>query len=134
MKTEIRLLWWALVGLAIGAVMLHYRIHPPAGGAIYAWGNLLALADLVLVSLLFLSRRRAVWGLLLNSFIVFLGIIMMADYTIYRTLSGTIPAPGADPLGWFLHTSFPYITIALADFLVGLSLYRLMTGSAPARA
>jgi hypothetical protein len=32
--------------------------------------------------------------------------------------------PGANFFGWLLATTFPYIMIALADFLVGLALYR----------
>lgn len=128
MITERRFLWWALLGLAIGAVMMHYRIHPPDRGTVYFWGNVLAAIDLLAVSALFLWRRTAVWGLLLNSFIAFLGIILMADFTLVRTIAGQIPvAPSTGLLAWFLHTTFPYSTIAAADFLVGLTLYRLMS-------
>ncbi|MFU8856969.1 MAG: hypothetical protein ACNA8S_08155 [Deferrisomatales bacterium] len=135
MAAERRMLWLALLGLAIGAVMMHYRIHPPSRGAVYLWGNLFAAADLLIVSSLFLSRRTAVWGVLLNSFIAFLGIILMTDFTLVRTLTGQLPVtPGADPLGWFLHTTFPYSAMATADFLVGLALYRLMTAPQPAQA
>lgn len=131
MKVERRLLWLTLVCLAVGAAHMHYRFHPPDKGVVYLWANLLIFVDLLVVNAFFLSRRTVVWGLLLNSFIAFLGIIMMADFTLLRTLNGTIEvAPGQDLLGWFLHTSFANIIITVADFLVGLALYRIMLPSA----
>ena len=58
-------------------------------------------------------------------FMAFLGIIMMADYSLSATLAGQVKVmPGADFFGWLLATTFPYIMIALADFLVGQALYR----------
>jgi len=79
----------------------------------------------VLVSALFRFRSTALLGLLLNSFLAFLGIIMMADYSLSATLAGQVKVmPGADFFGWVLATTFPHIMIALADFLVGLALYR----------
>jgi hypothetical protein len=104
--------------------MLHYRVHPP-DELTDLWPNLFSALDLVLVSALFLSRRTALMGLLLNSFLVFLGIILMADYSLSATLAGKVKVmPGADIFGWLLLTTFPDILIALADFLVGLALYR----------
>ena len=29
MQTQRATLWWALVALAVGATLLHYRVHPP---------------------------------------------------------------------------------------------------------
>ena len=79
----------------------------------------------MLVSALFRFRGTALLGLLLNSFLVFLGIIMMADYSLSATLAGQVKVmPGVNFFGWLLLTTFPDIMIALADFLVGLALYR----------
>ena len=36
--------------------------------------------------------------------------------------------PGADFFGWLLLTTFPDIAILVADFLVGLALYRVDYG------
>jgi hypothetical protein len=119
-----RQLWMALVALALGATMLHFRIHPPED-LTNLWPNLFALIDLVLVSALFLFRGAALAGLLLNSFLAFLGIIMMADYSLSATLAGQVKVmPGQDFFGWLLQTTFPYMMILLADFLLGLALYR----------
>jgi len=127
MDTERRTLWCALVALAIGAAMLHFRIHPPDRGLTYLFANVFAGLDLVVVSGLFLSRRTAVWGLLLNSFLAFLGIILMADFSVVATLAGKIKvSPTDDFIRWLLQTTLPDIAIAFADFLVGQALYRAL--------
>ena len=125
MKTQRATLWVALVSLALGATLLHYRIHTPGEDPTNLWPNLFSLIDLVLVSALFRFRSTALLGLLLNSFIAFLGIIMMADFSLSATLAGQMKVmPGVDFFGWLLATTFPDIMIALADFLTGLALYR----------
>jgi hypothetical protein len=124
MQTQRPTLWWALTSLAVGAAMLHYRIHPP-NDLTYLWPSLFSLMDLLLVSALFRFRGTALVGLLLNSFLAFLGIIMMADYSLAATLAGQMKVmPGVDFFGWLLLTTLPYIMIALADFLLGLALYQ----------
>ena len=126
MTTQRATLWWAMVSLAMGATLLHYRIHPPKD-LTYLWPNLFSLMDLALVSALFRFRGTALLGLLLNSFLAFLGIIMMADYSLSATLAGQVKVtPGANFFGWLLLTTFPDIMIVLADFLVGLGLYRVI--------
>ena len=125
MTTQRTTLWVALVSLALGATLLHYRIHTPGEDPTDLWPNLFSLIDLVLVSALFRFRPTALLGLLLNSFLAFLGIIMMADYSLSATLAGQVKVmPGANFFGWLLLSTVPDILIALADFLVGLALYR----------
>jgi hypothetical protein len=125
MQSQRATLWWALVALAVGATMLHYRIHTPGEDPTDLWPNLFSVIDLVLVSALFRFRSTALVGLLLNSFLAFLGIIMMADFSLSATLAGQMKVmPGQNFFGWLLLTTFPDIMIALADFLTGLALYR----------
>jgi len=125
MQTQRAALWWALVALALGATLLHYKIHTPGEDPTDLWPNLFSLIDLVLVSALLRFRGTALLGLLLNSFLAFLGIIMMADYSLSATLAGQVKVmPGVNLFGWLLATTFPDIMIALADFLTGLALYR----------
>lgn len=131
MNAQRRLLWTALVGLSVGAMALHYKIHPPSGGTTYLIANLFAAADLVMVSILFLSKASAVWGLLLNSFLAFLGIILMSDYSLDATIHGWIKiSPVKQPLAWLLQTTFPDVVLAAVDFLVGLVLYNTIIGGA----
>jgi len=125
MSSQRTTLWVALVSLALGATLLHYRVHTPGEDPTDLWPNLFSVIDLVLVSALFRFRSTALLGLLLNSFLAFLGIIMMADYSLSATLAGQMKVmPGANFCGWLLATTLPDIMIALADFLVGLALYR----------
>jgi hypothetical protein len=126
MKSTRQQLWVALVALALGATLLHLRIHPPDELS-DVWPNLFSVIDLVVVSLLFLFRSTAILGVILNSFLAFLGIIMMADFSLSATLAGQVKVmPGADFFGWLLQTTFADITILVADFLVGLALYRVI--------
>jgi hypothetical protein len=125
MTTQRRQLWVALVVLAVGATMLHYRVHTPGEDPTDLWPNLFSVIDLVLVSALFLFRGTALIGLLLNSFLAFLGIIMMADFSLSATLAGQIKVmPGQNFFGWLLLTTFSDIMILVADFFIGLALYR----------
>jgi len=127
MKGPRLILWVALVCLALGAAMLHGRIHPPSGGLTYLWPNLFSWLDLVLVSLLFLSRGTALVGLLLNSFLAYLGIIMMADFSLSATLAGQVKVmPQVSFFGWLLQTTLPDIAVLFADFLVGQALYKVI--------
>ncbi len=88
-------------------------------------GYLFCSIDLVLVSILFLFKKTAVWALLLNSFIAFLGIIMMTDLTIVSTYHGWIKvSPLQQPFSWFVQSMFPDIAILIADLMVGLALYK----------
>ena len=127
-------LWLALVFLAIGATILHYRLHPPKNLTNF-WATAFCLIDLVLVSILFLFRSTAVWALLLNSFIAFLGIILMSDLTIFSTYAGWIKvSPRVAPFQWLLQTMLPDIAILVADFLVGLALYKAIMSQPRQRA
>ena len=126
MQTQRATLWWTLVSLALGATLLHYRVHPP-NDLTFLWPNLFSLIDLILVSALFRFRSTALLGLLLNSFLAFLGIIMMADFSLSATLAGQVKVmPGVNFFGWLLLTTFSDIMIALADFLTGPALYRVI--------
>jgi hypothetical protein len=129
MKSPRQQLWVALVALALGATLLHLRLHPPDELS-DLWPNLFSVIDLVVVSLLFLFRSTAVLGVILNSFLAFLGIIMMADFSISATLAGkVVVSPGANFFGWLLLTTFPDIAILVADLMVGLALYRVIMTS-----
>ena len=135
MKAQRAQLWIALVGLAIGAIMLHVKLHPPLASLTQFWATLFCTIDLVLVSILFLFRSTALWALLLNSFIAFLGIIMMTDLTIVSTLEGWIKvSPKDQPLEWLMQTMLPDIAILVADLFVGMALYSIIIRPAEKRA
>lgn len=124
-----RALLGALLFVALGGLLLHYRVHPflapdkEQAGLVLFRGSFLAasllpLLDVVLVTALFSSRRTAVWGYLLNGLLVIYGTVLMAHFSI-ATLGPKGP-PAAD---WLLKSTFPDILIAGGDFLIGKALY-----------
>ncbi|MBI5633545.1 MAG: hypothetical protein HZA15_08725 [Nitrospirae bacterium] len=121
----------ALFLLAASGLMLHLRIHffmvPDKlhpGEFIFDSTKLLAsllpLIDVIVVTALFISRRTAVYGYLLNGLIVIYGSILMAHYSIAEIMAKSIPFPAM-----LLKSTLPDIGIAWADFLVGKALYDL---------
>mgnify|MGYP001627051138 FL=1 len=131
-----RTLLIALILLAVSGLMLHYRIHPymvpdklNPGNFIFDstkfLATLLSLIDVVLVTILFSSRKTAVYGYLLNGLIVIYGTILMSHYSIAEMMAKSIPLEQM-----FLRSTLPDIGIAWGDFLVGKTLYDLyMKGS-----
>ncbi len=135
MKAQRTQLSVALVGLAVGAIMLHIKLHPPLASLTHFWATMFCTIDLVLVSILFLFRSTALWALLMNSFIAFLGIIMMTDLTIVSTVEGWIKvSPREQPLAWLMESMLPDITILIADLFVGMVLYSIIIRPAEKRA
>jgi hypothetical protein len=127
MKNIRYLLWVALFSLALSGALLHLRIHPPGSGSYTIWPNLFSWIAVLLVCPLFLFRYTAILAVILNSFLAYLGIIMMADFSLSATLAGQVKVmPGVDFFGWLLQTTFADITILVGHFLVGLALYRVI--------
>jgi len=124
-----RTLLSALVLLALSGLMLHYRIHnfmvpdPLHKGMTMFDGrsffaSLFPLIDLLAVTALFLSRRTAAYGYLLNGLLVIYGTVFMAHLSIAEILAKGVPFPAM-----VLKSTLPDIGIAWADFLVGKALY-----------
>jgi hypothetical protein len=121
----------ALFLLAISGLLLHYRIHnfiiadeSQPGIFIFDRTKFLAtlfpLLDVVLVTGLFMSRKTAVYGYLLNGLIVIYGTIFMAHFSIAEMTAKHIPLHAI-----FVKSTLPDIGIAWADFFVGKALYDL---------
>ncbi|MCL4500977.1 MAG: hypothetical protein M1438_03850 [Deltaproteobacteria bacterium] len=127
MKNLRYLLWAALLALALSGALLHLRIHPPGKFPYAIWPNLFSWTAVLLVCPLFLFRYTAVLAVVLNSFIAYIGIILMADFSINATLTGQIKVmPGVDFFGWLLQATFSDITVLIGHLMVGLALYRVI--------
>ncbi len=124
-----KILLLTLFILAVSGLLLHYRIHNfmvpdrlNPGIFIFDGTKFLSfifpIIDVVLVTLLFASRKTAVYGYLLNGLIVIYGTVFMAHFSIAEISAKSIP-PGA----WFLKSTLADIGIAWADFFVGKALY-----------
>jgi hypothetical protein len=79
--------------------------------------------DMVVVTLLFMSRKTALYGYLLNGLIVIYGTIFMAHFSIANIAAQSIP-----PAQWLIKSTLPDIAIAWADFFAGAALFNLYTG------
>jgi hypothetical protein len=119
----------ALFILALAGLMLHLRIHyfmvpdkMNPGNTIVDGTRFLSfifpLIDVFVVTLLFLSRKTAVYGYLLNGMIVIYGTVFMAHYSLAEMIAKSIPLSQM-----LLKSTLPDIGIAWADFFVGKALY-----------
>jgi hypothetical protein len=121
----------ALFLLAVSGLLLHYRIHnfmitdtTHPGNAIFDRTRFLAtlfpVIDVVLVTALFMSRKTAVYGYLLNGLIVIYGTVFMAHFSISEMIAKSLPLNSL-----LLKSTIPDIGIAWGDFFVGKALYDL---------
>lgn len=119
----------ALFLLALAGLLLHYRIHNfmvldklNAGTYVFDGTRFLSfifpLMDVFLVTLLFSSRKTAVYGYLLNGILVIYGTVFMAHFSIAEIYAKSIP-----PSAWLLKSTLPDIGIAWGDFFIGKALY-----------
>jgi hypothetical protein len=116
--------------MAAVALYLHFRIHPflvpdkaNPGQTLFRVSYLAAsvfpLLDLVVVSLLFTTRRTAVYGYVLNGMLVIFGTVLMAHLSIAKlTAETSLPF-----YQMIFKSTLPDIILAWADFLVGAALY-----------
>lgn len=115
--------------LALSGLLLHYRIHSfivfdrlvpeiKIFDSTKFFSFILPLIDFIIVTILFLSRKTAVYGYLFNGLIVIYGSILMAHYSISEMVAKSIPFNEM-----LLKSTLPDIAIAWADFCVGKVLY-----------
>ena len=111
--------------------MLHFRIHnsmiadkSDPNTLIFDSTRFLAtlfpFLDVVLVTALFMSRKTAAYGYLLNGLIVIYGTIFMAHFSISEMIAKSIPLHSM-----FVKSTLADIGIAWGDFFVGKALYDL---------
>lgn len=121
-----RSLYAALILLSVSGFLLHYRIHyfinhdpsHPGFNSTYFLSNLFPFIDAVLVTVLFASRKTAVYGYLLNGMIVIYGTVFMAHFSIVE-----LTAKSAHIQDWIIKSTIPDIGIAWGDFFIGKALY-----------
>ena len=102
--------------------MVADKLHP--GGFVFDstkfFAALFPLIDVILVTALFMSRKTAVYGYLLNGLIVIYGTVFMAHLSLAEFAAKSIPLQSM-----FVKSTLPDIGIAWADFFVGKALYDL---------
>jgi hypothetical protein len=113
--------------LALGGLIVHYTIHPfmvaDHFSGTFFLANILPFVDVVLVTIFFLSKKTAMYGYLLNGFIVIFGTILMTHFNIANLMANPIP-----PSQWIMDSMLPSIGITWVDFFVGKALYNVYLG------
>jgi len=129
MKKHVYLI--ALFLLALSGLLLHLRIHPfmitnpnMPNEKVFNFtrflATLLPIVDVVFVTVLFSSKKTAVYGYLLNGLIVIYGTVLMAHFSINEMIVKNLPLQAM-----VLRSTLPDIGIAWGDFFVGKALYDL---------
>jgi hypothetical protein len=126
-----RTLLLTLFLLALAGLLLHYRIHnfivhDRIHPEVVHFDDtkflsfIFPLADVFLVTFLFMRRSTAAYAYLLNGLIVIYGTVFMAHFSIAEIAARSVPMSD-----WLLKSTLPDITIAWADFFAGKALYDL---------
>jgi hypothetical protein len=76
----------ALVLLALAGALVHPRL-PSGALANQIASGAISLIDLIVVTALFMRRKTALYGYLLNGIFTLYGTVMMANYSIVRYLA-----------------------------------------------
>ncbi|PIQ90985.1 MAG: hypothetical protein COV71_01740 [Candidatus Omnitrophica bacterium CG11_big_fil_rev_8_21_14_0_20_41_12] len=113
-----RILISAMFFLALGGLLLHYRIHPFTG--IYRIATIASLIDAFLITALLCARKSAIYGLLLKGMLTILGVVLMWDFSI-DSFAGKHPSFS----DWIFKSTLADILIALAGFLIAKAIYDL---------
>ena len=119
----------ALFLLAGAGFLLHFKVHNfMVADRLHPWvltfnpsllpASIFPLLDVFVVTTLFMSRRTAVYGYLLNGLLVIYGTILMMHYSLAEMAARALPAHVM-----FLKSTLPDILIAWGDFFVGKALY-----------
>ncbi len=121
----------ALFLIALSGLMLHWRIHSfmvhdKVHPEVLVFDGtrflsfIFPLIDVIVVTILFMSRKTAVYGYLLNGLIVIYGTVFMAHFSIAEMITKSLPL---DSL--LVKSTLPDIMVAWVDFLIGKALYDL---------
>jgi hypothetical protein len=108
-----------LLTLSIGGLLLHSRIHPIKTNYSNLVPAVSGILSVLVVPLLFCFRRTIAYGYVLNGFLVIIGTITMAHFSIAHW-----PNP-ATVQAFLLTTLLADILILWTKFFIGKSLFDL---------
>ena len=119
----------ALFLFALAGFMLHFRVHNfMVADKLHPWvvnfnislfpASLFPLLDVFVVTGLFMSRRTAVYGYLLNGLLVIYGTVLMMHFSLAQMAAKSLPIQMM-----LMKSTLPDIFIAWGDFFVGKALY-----------
>lgn len=109
----------ALIVIALGGLLLHLRIHPYGNNPSFLINVVCGIISVIVVPLLFLFKGTLHYGYVVNGFMVIVGTVTMAHFSLAH-----LPAP-LTPAGILLKTTFPDILILWGKFFIGKTLFDL---------
>jgi hypothetical protein len=119
-KTYVKsILLCALIILGLGGLLLHLRVHPVSRNPSNYVALVSGLFSILLVPLLFGFRKTVHYGYVLNGFLVIIGSIVMAHFSIAHW-----PTP-TTLTAILLQTTLADILILWGKFFVGKALFDL---------
>jgi hypothetical protein len=119
-KTYIKAtLLFGLVALSIGGFFLHLRIHPIAKNPANIVPIVSGVLGIVIVPLLFLSRKLISYGYVINGMEAIIGTVLMAHYSIAHW-----PAP-VTPAAIIFETLLADVLVLWGKFFLGKALFEL---------
>lgn len=105
--------------LALGGWLLHLRIHPPVRGAVYFIPFAAGIISAFCLPFLFCFRTTLPFAYVINGFLVIIGTLTMAHFSIVH-FQGPVTAANI-----ILNTLFADILILWGKFSVGKALFDL---------
>ncbi|MFH0803423.1 MAG: hypothetical protein V2A78_13700 [bacterium] len=116
----------ALITLSLGGFLLHLRIHPASQNSSNMVPVISAILSILVVPLLFSFKKTIAYGYVLNGFLVIVGTVTMAHFSVVHWPSPTTLK------SLILMTTLGDILVLWSKFFVGMALFNLeMFGYAP---
>jgi len=109
----------ALIAISLGGLMLHLRIHPLSKNTSDFLPFTSGILSVIIVPLLFSSRKTISYGYTLNGFLVIVGTIAMAHFSVVNW-----PQPSS-PESILLKTTLPDILVLWTKFFIGKAIFDL---------
>jgi hypothetical protein len=108
-----------LVALSLGGLLIHTRVHPVSKNPSDLAAVVSGVLGILVVPLLFCSRKTIHYGYVLNGFLVIVGTLAMAHFSIVHW-----PSP-ATLTTILLQTTLADILILWGKFFIGKALFDL---------
>jgi hypothetical protein len=109
----------ALIAISLGGLMLHLRIHPVSKNTSNFLPLFSGILSVIIVPLLFSSKKTISYGYTLNGFLVIVGTIAMAHFAVMNW-----PQPSSLE-SIVLKTTLPDIVVLWTKFFIGKALFDL---------
>lgn len=109
----------ALLLLSLGGFLLHLRVHPPSQDPVNLVPFVAGVLAVAVVPLLFWFDATTAWGYVVNGFLVIIGTITMAHFSL-ANFRGPVTAEGV-----LVNTTLADIFLLWGKFAAGKALFDL---------